>query len=47
MRDVIASAKNANKVERDITPDEVFDFRLARQAYQELKDANWQGLWTR
>jgi ABC-type nitrate/sulfonate/bicarbonate transport system substrate-binding protein len=47
MRGVIAAAKQAVKTTEEFTPDQVFDFRFARQAYQDLQAANWHGLWPR
>jgi hypothetical protein len=47
MRDIIADARQTQQVEREFTPDQVFDFRFVRRAYDELKAANWEGLWSR
>ncbi|HZR97173.1 MAG TPA: ABC transporter substrate-binding protein [Chloroflexota bacterium] len=44
-RGVIAATREAVKATQEFAPDEVFDFRFARQAYQELQAANWHGLW--
>jgi hypothetical protein len=46
MRAVIASAKQSVQTSQDFTPDQVFDFRFARQALQDLQAANWHGLWS-
>ncbi|HLH22240.1 MAG TPA: ABC transporter substrate-binding protein [Chloroflexota bacterium] len=45
-QELIARARATNNVARDFTPAQVFDFQFVHRAYQELKDANWEGLWS-
>ena len=44
-RGVIAATRESVKTTQEFAPDQVFDFRFARKAYQELQAANWHGLW--
>jgi ABC-type nitrate/sulfonate/bicarbonate transport system substrate-binding protein len=46
-RAVIAATRESVKATQEFAPDQVFDFRFARQAYQDLQAANWHGIFPR
>lgn len=47
MRDAIDSARRQLKLDKTIATDRIFAPQFVRRAYEELKAANWEGLWSR